>query len=223
MCSLCHVRKGGKSSVAGRRQLFEDQASKVAIDHDFCTHLQLAILAEQTSGAPICFTACIRGAQRIPKLPPNTVTASIRQDGLRMESCGYNVRQCLLSNEHAMAPQARFGMTSKIAKAGEAYRHDERQKLTGSIYSYNRYLAVAARVVRRSLKEDKRLQAERRGEMDLRFAKWEVSISLRGNCRSSHGRVKSVRDCTNRTVTVHCARPSDNVEVAAQPEQARAQ
>ncbi|OTB14904.1 hypothetical protein K445DRAFT_23427 [Daldinia sp. EC12] len=39
--------------------------------------------------------------------------------------------------------------------------------------SYNRYLAVAARVVRRSLKEDKRLIAERRGDMDLRFAKWE--------------------------------------------------
>ena len=39
----------------------------------------------------------------------------------------------------------------------------------------NRYLAVASRVVRRSLKEDLRLQAERRGEMDLRFAKWEVS------------------------------------------------
>lgn len=35
-------------------------------------------------------------------------------------------------------------------------------------------MAVAARVVRRSLKEDKRLAAERRGEMDLRFAKWEV-------------------------------------------------
>lgn len=42
--------------------------------------------------------------------------------------------------------------------------------------SYNRYLAVAARVVRRSLKEQPRLQAERRGEMDLRFAKWEVSF-----------------------------------------------
>ncbi|KAI1084368.1 mitochondrial ATP synthase epsilon chain-domain-containing protein [Whalleya microplaca] len=39
--------------------------------------------------------------------------------------------------------------------------------------SYNRYLAVASRVVRRSLKDDKRLAAERRGEMDLRFAKWE--------------------------------------------------
>ncbi|KAL2351246.1 F-type H+-transporting ATPase subunit epsilon [Cryomyces antarcticus] len=39
--------------------------------------------------------------------------------------------------------------------------------------TYNRYLAVAARVVRRSLKDDKRLQAERRGEMDLRFAKWQ--------------------------------------------------
>ncbi|KAF5026087.1 hypothetical protein F66182_1809 [Fusarium sp. NRRL 66182] len=39
--------------------------------------------------------------------------------------------------------------------------------------TYNRYLAVAARVVRRSLKEDKRVAAERRGEMDLRFAKWQ--------------------------------------------------
>jgi len=31
-------------------------------------------------------------------------------------------------------------------------------------------------VVRRSLKDDKRLAAERRGDMDLRFAKWEVSF-----------------------------------------------
>ncbi|KAK8107620.1 uncharacterized protein PG998_009633 [Apiospora kogelbergensis] len=38
--------------------------------------------------------------------------------------------------------------------------------------SYNRYLAIASRVVRRSLKEDKRIIAERRGETDLRFAKW---------------------------------------------------
>lgn len=42
--------------------------------------------------------------------------------------------------------------------------------------SYNRYLAVAGRVVRRSLKDDKRLAAERRGEMDLRISKWEVSF-----------------------------------------------
>ncbi|KAK5937949.1 N-alpha-acetyltransferase, non-catalitic subunit [Knufia obscura] len=40
--------------------------------------------------------------------------------------------------------------------------------------TYNRYLAIAARVVRRSLKEGPRLQAERRGEMDLRFAKWQI-------------------------------------------------
>ncbi|KAM0691421.1 hypothetical protein Q7P36_010192 [Cladosporium allicinum] len=39
--------------------------------------------------------------------------------------------------------------------------------------TYNRYLTVAARVVRRSLKDDKRLAAEKRGESDLRFAKWE--------------------------------------------------
>ncbi|KAJ8071037.1 hypothetical protein OCU04_001384 [Sclerotinia nivalis] len=39
-------------------------------------------------------------------------------------------------------------------------------------YSYNKYLSVAARTLRRSLKDDKRLAAERRGEMELRFAKW---------------------------------------------------
>ncbi|KAL2759452.1 hypothetical protein ACRALDRAFT_1054457 [Sodiomyces alcalophilus JCM 7366] len=39
--------------------------------------------------------------------------------------------------------------------------------------TYNRFLAVSARAVRRSLKEDKRIVAERRGEMDLRFAKWQ--------------------------------------------------
>ncbi|KAK7755069.1 ubiquinol-cytochrome c reductase core subunit 1 [Diatrype stigma] len=41
--------------------------------------------------------------------------------------------------------------------------------------TYNRYLAVASRTVRRSLKEDKRIVAERRGESDLRFSKWSVS------------------------------------------------
>lgn len=44
------------------------------------------------------------------------------------------------------------------------------------LYSYNRYLAVAARAVRRSLKEGPRVAAERRGQMELRFAKWEVRI-----------------------------------------------
>lgn len=41
--------------------------------------------------------------------------------------------------------------------------------------SYNRYIAVASRVVRRSLKDDKRIAAERRGESELKYAKWEVS------------------------------------------------
>ncbi|TQW00511.1 hypothetical protein V2A60_001590 [Cordyceps javanica] len=39
--------------------------------------------------------------------------------------------------------------------------------------TYNRYLAIAARTIRRSLNEEKRLAAERRGDMELRFAKWE--------------------------------------------------
>lgn len=58
----------------------------------------------------------------------------------------------------------------------EAFIHAPVHRLT--VHSYNRYLAVAARVVRRSLKEEPRLQAERRGEMDLRFAKWQVSDSI---------------------------------------------
>ncbi|KAM3084261.1 hypothetical protein ACMFMG_001633 [Clarireedia jacksonii] len=51
--------------------------------------------------------------------------------------------------------------------------------------TYNKYLSVAARVVRRSLKDDKRLAAERRGEMELRFAKWS---------NGKQGDVKSVAD-----------------------------
>ncbi|RFU76877.1 mitochondrial atp synthase epsilon chain domain-containing [Trichoderma arundinaceum] len=39
--------------------------------------------------------------------------------------------------------------------------------------TYNRYLAVAARAIRRSLKEDKRLVAERRAVSELRFATWK--------------------------------------------------
>jgi hypothetical protein len=47
-----------------------------------------------------------------------------------------------------------------------------------STNSYNKYLSVAARVVRRSLKDDLRLAAERRGDMELRFAKWTVSVLM---------------------------------------------
>jgi F-type H+-transporting ATPase subunit epsilon len=51
------------------------------------------------------------------------------------------------------------------------------------MHSYNRYISVASRVVRRSLKEDKRIAAERRGESELRFAKWEVSLQRVGAWR----------------------------------------
>ncbi|KAI1909461.1 hypothetical protein LOZ53_001061 [Ophidiomyces ophidiicola] len=38
--------------------------------------------------------------------------------------------------------------------------------------TYNRYLAVASRTVRRSLKPELRLKAER-GVSEMKFAKWE--------------------------------------------------
>ncbi|KAF2640614.1 hypothetical protein P280DRAFT_426717 [Massarina eburnea CBS 473.64] len=39
--------------------------------------------------------------------------------------------------------------------------------------SYNRYISVASRVVRRSLKDEPRMLAEKRGVSELRFATWE--------------------------------------------------
>ncbi|KAK3070044.1 hypothetical protein LTR53_011138 [Teratosphaeriaceae sp. CCFEE 6253] len=72
--------------------------------------------------------------------------------------------------------------------------------------TYNRYLAVAARVVRRSLKDDKRLVAERRGEMDLRFAKWEVSRALnpaaqsKKSCREAEGAGKGGKQGENKSL-----------------------
>ncbi|KAL7274554.1 hypothetical protein RUND412_002552 [Rhizina undulata] len=39
--------------------------------------------------------------------------------------------------------------------------------------TYNKYLQIAARTVRRSLKEQPRLAAERRDQMELKFSKWE--------------------------------------------------
>ncbi|OJJ50593.1 hypothetical protein ASPZODRAFT_54538 [Penicilliopsis zonata CBS 506.65] len=54
--------------------------------------------------------------------------------------------------------------------------------------TYNRYLAVASRAVRRSLKEGPRLQAERRGQQELRFAKWE---------NGKQGEVKNLAEANN--------------------------
>ena len=38
---------------------------------------------------------------------------------------------------------------------------------------FNKYSQIAARAVRLSLKEDKRVLAERRGVTNLRYQKWE--------------------------------------------------
>ncbi|KAL4917165.1 mitochondrial ATP synthase epsilon chain-domain-containing protein [Aspergillus aurantiobrunneus] len=57
--------------------------------------------------------------------------------------------------------------------------------------TYNRYLAVAAQAVRRSLKDGPRLASERRGTMDLRFAKWE---------NGKQGEVKDLADANNKAI-----------------------
>ncbi|TGO40308.1 hypothetical protein BHYA_0039g00500 [Botrytis hyacinthi] len=57
-----------------------------------------------------------------------------------------------------------------VSAVGDLYVLPYAEELGLSVY--NKYLSVAARTVRRSLKDDKRLVAERRGEMELRFAKW---------------------------------------------------
>ncbi|KAJ5745260.1 ATPase F1 complex epsilon subunit mitochondrial [Penicillium odoratum] len=57
--------------------------------------------------------------------------------------------------------------------------------------TYNRYLAIAARTVRRSLKDEARLASERRGLMDLRFAKWE---------NGKQGTVRSLAEANNEAI-----------------------
>ena len=45
-----------------------------------------------------------------------------------------------------------------------------------NIFTYNRYTAIAARAVRRALKEDKRLEAERRNESTVRVSRWKDGV-----------------------------------------------
>ncbi|GAM33430.1 mitochondrial ATP synthase epsilon chain domain [Talaromyces pinophilus] len=60
--------------------------------------------------------------------------------------------------------------------------------------TYNKYLAVAARAVRRSLKDTQRLNAERRGQSDLKFAKWE---------NGKQGEVKQLVDANAEAQAAH--------------------
>jgi hypothetical protein len=88
----------------------------------------------------------------------STLHPSHRHNGIRVESlrphvCGNPLRD----------PESALAITMRAPT-------DE------SSNSYNKYLSVAARTVRRSLKDDKRIAAERRGDMELRFAKWSVSV-----------------------------------------------
>ncbi|ESZ98542.1 hypothetical protein SBOR_1074 [Sclerotinia borealis F-4128] len=64
--------------------------------------------------------------------------------------------------------------------------------------TYNKYLSVAARTLRRSLKDDKRLAAERRGQMELRFAKWT---------NGKQGEIKNVAE-VNAASMAEAASPS---------------
>jgi F-type H+-transporting ATPase subunit epsilon len=79
---------------------------------------------------------------------------------------------CLLPGN---PPVSRTSRQTRPAPRCAARREEPRRGPgANALRSYNRYLTVASRVVRRSLKDDKRLIAERRGESELRFAKWEV-------------------------------------------------
>ena len=45
-----------------------------------------------------------------------------------------------------------------------------------NVFTYNRYSGIAARAVRRALKEDKRLEAERRNTSTVRVSKWKDGV-----------------------------------------------
>ncbi|TVY44753.1 hypothetical protein LOCC1_G002285 [Lachnellula occidentalis] len=70
---------------------------------------------------------------------------------------------------------------------------------TCKLNSYNKYLSVAARVVRRSLKDDKRLAAERRGEMDLKMATWK---------NGKQGEAQNVKDANAASMAAAAGAPA---------------
>ena len=78
--------------------------------------------------------------------------------------------------KYLLLPYRNYGVRLESFRLDVCSTSDANGRRDLTSCSYNRYLAVAARVVRRSLKEEQRLKAERRGEMDLRFAKWSVSL-----------------------------------------------
>jgi F-type H+-transporting ATPase subunit epsilon len=45
-----------------------------------------------------------------------------------------------------------------------------------NVFTYNRYAAIAARTVRRSLKEGPRLEAEKRALASVRVSKWKNGL-----------------------------------------------
>ncbi|SZF04998.1 unnamed protein product [Blumeria hordei] len=53
--------------------------------------------------------------------------------------------------------------------------------------SYNKYLSVVAQALRNCLKDDVKMSAERRGALQLKFAKWE---------NGKQGEFRSVSDTT---------------------------
>ena len=45
-----------------------------------------------------------------------------------------------------------------------------------NVFTYNRYSGIAARAVRRALKENKRLDAERRNQATVRVSRWKDGV-----------------------------------------------
>lgn len=45
-----------------------------------------------------------------------------------------------------------------------------------NVFTYNRYAAIAARAIRRSLKENKRLDSEKRNHSMVRVSKWKDGV-----------------------------------------------
>jgi F-type H+-transporting ATPase subunit epsilon len=45
-----------------------------------------------------------------------------------------------------------------------------------NVFTYNRYSGIAARAVRRALKENKRLESEKRNHSMVRVSKWKDGV-----------------------------------------------
>ncbi|KAM7186359.1 putative mak10 subunit [Naviculisporaceae sp. PSN 640] len=177
------VRKATEEAVKSLKAVVEGNVAKEDLVKAIAKAKFDLLSASETSGTGLVHA----GANLIAGGSPLKVAETVKA-----------LESVTVDNLKAAAKALLEGKAS-VAAVGDLHVLPFAEEL-GLKLNYNRYLAVSARVVRRSLKDDLRLAAERRGQAELKFAKWTngkqgetqnlaeanaaARVSSRSRCRS---------------------------------------